>query len=82
MIRLVFSRPKYQRRRLVGNLKNTPSGMIKFCAQVNELNLAIILYPKQDEVRSFLFSGGDNFSEYIKFKENALGEKLRKNTHK
>ncbi len=28
--------PKYRRRRLVGNLKNTLCGMIKFCAQVNE----------------------------------------------
>ena len=28
--------PKYRRRRLVGKLKQTLSGMIKFCAQVNE----------------------------------------------
>ena len=51
--------PKYRRRRLIGRLKDSLSGMIKFCAQVNEWKI-LEMNIQPDHVHLLLQAGGDD----------------------
>ncbi|MBI4038339.1 IS200/IS605 family transposase [Candidatus Daviesbacteria bacterium] len=69
--------PKYRRRRLVGNLKQTLLGMIKFCAQVNEWKI-LELNIQPDHVHLLIQTkGNDCPSEIMQLIKGGTSKKLR-----
>ena len=51
--------PKYRRRRLVGRLKDSLSGMIKFCAQINDWKI-LEMNIQPDHVHLLLQTNSDD----------------------
>lgn len=69
--------PKYRRRRLIGNLKQTLSGMIKFCAQVNEWKI-LELNIQPDYVHLLIQTkGNDSPSDIMQLIKGGTSKKLR-----
>ena len=69
--------PKYRRRRLVGNIKKSLEGMIRFCAQVNEFEI-VEMNVQPDHVH-LLLSAKPSFSpsEVMQLIKGGTSKKLR-----
>ena len=69
--------PKYRRRRLVGKVKQTLSGMIKFCAQVNEWKI-LELNIQPDHVHLLMQARSDDSpSSIMHLVKGGTSKKLR-----